>query len=53
MIQQEYKDTNRACDKCEEGTYVLYPDRVIKCRYCGELETDTVPTKTVGRKANG
>lgn len=45
-----YKDTYESCQACSSGTYVLYPDDVTRCRYCGKTKTTV---KVVGKKTNG
>lgn len=49
----EYKDTFETCEDCQSGTYVLYPDQVNRCRYCGETKTKAAPRVPAGKKTNG
>lgn len=49
---QKYEDTYETCSDCSTGTYTVYPDKTVKCRYCGELKTKAEKTPA-GRKTNG
>lgn len=47
----DYIDTHEECTACHDGTYVDYPDNVIRCRNCGQ--TKPQPKKAVaGRKTS-
>lgn len=41
-----YTDTYQTCTACNSGTYVVYPDDVTRCRYCGQTKV----TKPVAGK---
>lgn len=52
-MKPEYNDTFETCPECQNGTFVLYPDDVTRCRYCGTLKIMTAPKAAVGKKTNG
>lgn len=48
-----YEDTYEACKDCGSGTYVIYHDGVIRCRYCGQIKPQPPKKAVAGKKTNG